>query len=206
MITELADFFTRGCGRCARFDSPACSALRWSDTVEALRCICLQAGLDEALRWGQPCYRHAGRNIAVMGAVNDGVRLGLFEAGLLADPAGLLTRGGPNTAVPDTLRIASADEVSRLAPALRDLLAQAMRHAEAGRRAPKPAPDLTLPEELVTALDADPALAEAFHSLTPGRQRSHVIALSSVKSSAARLARIERLRPRILAGKGASEG
>ena len=80
-----------------------------------------------------------------------------------------------------------------------------MRHAEAGVKAPKPAHALDLPDELIEALDADPALAEAFHALTPGRQRSHVLALASAKAPATRRVRIERLRPRILAGKGATE-
>jgi uncharacterized protein YdeI (YjbR/CyaY-like superfamily) len=60
-----------------------------------------------------------------------------------------------------------------------------------------------LPDELVAALDADPALAEAFHRLTPGRQRSHVIELAAAKQSETRLRRLERLRPLILAGKSA---
>ena len=47
--------------------------------------------------------------------------------------------------------------------------------------------------------------AEAFAALTPGRQRSYVIALSSAKTSATRTARVERFRARITAGKGATE-
>jgi uncharacterized protein YdeI (YjbR/CyaY-like superfamily) len=58
---------------------------------------------------------------------------------------------------------------------------------------------------LTDAMDADPELAEAFHRLTPGRQRSYVIALGSAKSAATRVSRIARLRPNILAGKGATE-
>ena len=64
---------------------------------------------------------------------------------------------------------------------------------------------LELPDELVDAMDADPELTEAFHALTPGRQRSYVIHLSSAKTSATRVARIEKARPQILAGKGANE-
>lgn len=62
-----------------------------------------------------------------------------------------------------------------------------------------------LPEELVDAPDADLELAAAFGRLTPGRQRSYVIVLSSAKTSATREARIGRFRNRILEGKGATE-
>ncbi len=205
MITDLADYFTKGCGRCERFDTPECSALRWATGLAALRRICLEAGLDETLRWGHPCYRHAGRNIALIGALRGDFRLSLFEAALLGDPETLLEPAGPNSPQPSLIRFASAADVARHEPALRALLAESMAHAEAGRRAPKAARDLDLPDELTDALDADPDLAEAFHALTPGRQRSYVIALASAKTAATRSARILRLRDKILAGKGATE-
>jgi uncharacterized protein YdeI (YjbR/CyaY-like superfamily) len=64
---------------------------------------------------------------------------------------------------------------------------------------------LVLPDELVSALDADPHLAEAFHALTPGRQKSHALAIGSAKASTTRAARVVKLAPLILAGKGALE-
>ena len=61
--------------------------------------------------------------------------------------------------------------------------------------------DLELPAELVAALAADPELADAWDALTPGRRRSHVLHISGAKQSATRVARIERNREKILAGK-----
>jgi uncharacterized protein YdeI (YjbR/CyaY-like superfamily) len=55
------------------------------------------------------------------------------------------------------------------------------------------------------ALDADPELAEAFHALTPGRQRGYVIYLSRAKQPETRHRQIEKARGRILAGKGVNE-
>ena len=68
MIEGIEDFFTKGCGRCAWFDTTDCSTQHWSEGLAKLRNICLSADLEEAVRWGQPCYRHAGRNIAILGA------------------------------------------------------------------------------------------------------------------------------------------
>jgi uncharacterized protein YdeI (YjbR/CyaY-like superfamily) len=148
---------------------------------------------------------HAGRNVAILGAFRDDVRITFFEAGLLDDPAGLLERQGPNSAVADAVRFRDNDAPAAMAPALRDFLAQARAIASGGRRAPRVAVALDLPEEMVETLDADPALAEAFAALTPGRQRSYAIALASAKTAATRVARIARFRDRILAGKGATE-
>jgi uncharacterized protein YdeI (YjbR/CyaY-like superfamily) len=91
------------------------------------------------------------------------------------------------------------------AATIRAYLAEAMGYAEAGIKAPKAAGVPDLPEDLVEALDADAALAEAFHALTPGRQRSYVVNLSTAKTAETRHRRIAGFRARILAGKGAME-
>jgi uncharacterized protein YdeI (YjbR/CyaY-like superfamily) len=205
MITDIEDYFTSGCGRCDRFATPDCSARFWAPGLTALRAIARDMGLSEHVKWGHPCYMHAGRNIAVMGAFRGDFRLSFFDAALLDDPEGLLSRQGPNTRHADCLRFTDAGQVPEQEAVIRGFLAQAMRFAAAGIRPPKVQADPDLPGELVEALDADPDLAEAFHRLTPGRQRSYVIALASAKAAATRQARLERFRDRILAGKGAQE-
>jgi len=204
MITQVEDYFARGCGRCPRFATSDCSAARWSEGLAALRRLCRAAGLVEGLRWGHPCYRHAGRNVALIGAQRGDFRLSLFDAALLDDPGGLMQPAGPNSRHRDTIRFTEAAQVEARAPAIRALLAQGMANAAAGRKAPRVPARFDLPAELVAALDADPELAGAFAALTPGRQRSHVIALSGTANPATRIARIARLRDRILAGKGAT--
>lgn len=205
MITDVADFFEKGCGRCPRFDTPDCSTRHWAQGLRDLRAICLEAGLTETAKWGHPCYMHADRNVVLIGAFRGDFRLTFMEAGLLSDPQGLLTRQGENTTHPNMLRFTEASEVSRLKPGILAYLTEAMNHAKAGLRAPKPANGPDLPEELIAALDADPELAEAFHKLTPGRQKSYAINLNGVKKPETRLARIARFRDHILAGKGALE-
>jgi uncharacterized protein YdeI (YjbR/CyaY-like superfamily) len=205
MITEIEDYFTRGCGRCSRFDTPDCATRTWSEGLAALRRICLAAGLVEVVKWGHPCYMHAGRNIALIGALRGDYRLSFMNAALLEDPERMLEKSGPNTAHADTIRFRGTAPDAALEQTLLRYLAEAKSHAEAGRRAPREPREIVLPEELVEALDADPELAEAFHRLTPGRQRSHVIHLSSARTAETRRNRIARLRDRILAGKGAME-
>lgn len=205
MITDIENFFAKGCGRCERFATPACSANQWHDGLVALRALCRSAGLVETVKWGHPCYMHAGRNIALIGALQGDFRLNFFNAALMKDPEGLLERQGPNTQHPDSIRFTTTEQVDERAAAIRAYLLEAMAYAEAGIRPPKEARALELPDELVDAMDADPELAEAFHRLTPGRQRSYAILLSSAKTAATRVSRIEKARPHILAGKGANE-
>ncbi len=205
MIVNIEDFFAKGCGRCERFDTPDCSALRWQSALSALRRICCETGLEETVKWGHPCYMHAGRNIAVIGALRGDCRLSLFHAALLKDPQRILEKQGPNTRHPDMIRFTDAAQVTAQAAVVRSYLEEAMRYAEAGLQPPKEESDLELPEELLEAMSGDSELHEAFHNLTPGRKRSYVINLSAAKTAATRISRIAKLRPNILAGKGAQE-
>ncbi len=205
MITDIEDFFEHGCGRCDRFDTPQCSAMIWASGLLALRKICLEAGLSEHVKWGHPCYMHAGRNIVLIGALQGDFRLNFFNAALMKDPDGLLKRQGPNTQNPDMMQFTDSAAIAKLEPSIRAYLQEAMDYAEAGIKAPKVVHELELPEELVEAMDADPELAEAFHALTPGRQRSYVISLTGAKKSETRVARITKYRSKIIAGKGANE-
>lgn len=205
MITDIEDFFTQGCGRCDRFATDACSARKWLPGLERLRETCRSAGLVETVKWGHPCYMHAGRNIVLIGALQGDFRLNFFHAALMKDPDGLLERQGPNTQHPDSIRFTASGQVDERAASIRAYLQEAMAYADAGILPTKVPQALELPDELVDAMDADPELAEAFHALTPGRQRSYVIHLSSAKTAATRVSRIEKARPQILAGKGANE-
>ena len=205
MISDIEDFFSHGCGRCARFDTADCSARLWSEGLADLRRLCLAAGLAETVKWGHPCYMHAGRNVAIIGALRGDFRLIFFEAALLSDPDGVLERQGPNTRHPDMIRFRGAAEVAARAPQIATCLVEAMAHAAAGRRAPRSPQDDDLPPELAEALAADPELSEAFDRLTPGRRRSYLINLNGAKRPETRVSRITGFRPRILAGKGALE-
>ena len=205
MITEIGDFFTKGCGRCDRFATPDCSTRIWLGGLEELRRLCLAAGLTEMVKWGHPTYMHAGRNVAIMGAFRGDFRLTFFNAALMTDPEGVLTGQGPHSQHPDCIRFTGNAQVASMAPVISAYLAEAMGYADAGVLPVKVVPEIELPDELVEALDMDPELAEAFAALTPGRQRSYVINLAGAKAAVTRVARIAKFRGHILAGKGALE-
>ena len=203
MITVPDAYFAQGCGRCDRFATPDCSTRLWLQGLLTLRRILREAGLTETAKWGHPCYMHAGRNICLFGAFRDDYRLTFINAALMTDPEGILQKQGANTRHPDCIRFTDNDAPTRLEPILRAYLAEAMGYAEQGLLPPKEPREVELPPELIEVLDADPELAEAFAALTPGRQKSWAFHLNDAKTTATRLARIDKARPKILAGKGA---
>lgn len=203
MITEIEDYFSKGCGRCDRFATPDCSTRRWNLGLAQLRQICLGMELIEAVKWGHPCYMHGGRNIVIIGALRDDFRLSFFNAALMKDPHEVLEKQGPNAQHADMIRFTSNDQVAKIRSIIESYLVEAMGYAAAGIKPAKQQLELRLPDELVEALGADPVLADAFYSLTKGRQRSYVINLNSAKKSETRISRIAKFREKILAGKGA---
>lgn len=205
MITDPDIYFTKGCGRCARFDTPDCAATIWAPGLAALRRLCLSEGLKETAKWGHPCYMHAGRNIALINAFRDQFNISMMNAGLLKDTGGLLDRAGPNAATPSIARFTTLAGLEAATPTLRRMIGELKAHAKAGTKPPKVDREVPIPEELTCALDADPELAEAFAALTPGRQKSYAFNLNQAKQPATRVARIARFRGKILAGKGALE-
>jgi len=206
MITNIEDYYIKGCGRCDRFETPECSSLKWSLGQVEIRRICLDMGLKEEVKWGHPCYTHNGRNIAIMGALINEFRLNFFNAALMKDPEGVLEKQGEFTRHADSLKFTDRQQVLDLEPVVRAYLKEAIGYADAGIKPPKDQPlEMEMPEELIESLEADPELFEAFYKLTPGRQRSYLFNLNAAKKPETRYARIEKFRDQIIDGKGAME-
>ena len=178
----------------------ACSE-QWPKEVAALREVLLGCGLGEAIKWGKPCYMHDGTNIVLVQEFKDFVALMFFKGALLDDPDGVLEDQGPNTRSARRMCFTSVDEVTRSAGTIEAYVAQAIEAEQSGAEVGPP-PELELVDELQDRLDEDPALAEAFHALTPGRQRGYNLHIAGAKQSKTRIARIEKHAPRILQGKG----
>jgi uncharacterized protein YdeI (YjbR/CyaY-like superfamily) len=177
----------------------------WRGEIEKLRSILLDAGLDETLKWGKPCYSVDGKNVAIVQPFKEHCSLMFFKGALLKDTHGLLRTQGENTQA--ALRLEFRSEADIKKAVLRSYVKQAIAVEKAGLKVDFPAKrELELPEELTFAMKKNKKLAKAFSSLTPGRQRGYVLYFTSAKQSATRAARIEKSVPKILAGLGMNEG
>lgn len=205
MITDIEDYFTKGCGRCDRFATADCSTRRWIEGLNELRAICKEVGLEEHVKWGHPCYVHQGRNVALLGAFRDNFRFNFMNASLLKDPEGVLEKQGEMSQNPSMLRFTHNGQVAEKRDIIIAYLKELMGYAEAGIKPQREAREFELPEELIEALASDPEFSEAFDALTLGRQRSYAIVIGGAKQSATRAKRVEKYRDKIFAGKGANE-
>ena len=98
----------------------------------------------------------------------------------------------------------SIDELNQQQELVISLIKEAMLLSESGAQVEvEPSQKLGPPvKELNDYFAQDQSFAQAFQTLTPGRQRAYLIHFSQAKQSTTRQKRIERYKARILAGKG----
>lgn len=202
MNPQVDKYLSEGCGRCPLGGTPDCKVHPWAEELQELRSILLSTQLKEEVKWGGPCYTHEGNNVVMLGALKDAVVVGFFKGSLLADESGLLVSPGPRSQAVRQFRFTDIDTIHVQEPFIRTYVQEAIELEKAGRkvnfnRHPEP-----MPAELEEALSADADFNKAFHALTPGRQRGYILHISDAKQSTTRMARIEKHKPNILAGKG----
>ncbi len=176
---------------------------RWSSEFAALRQLCLASGLNEELKWGQACYDLSGGNVVLIHGFKDYCALLFMKGALLKDPKGILIQQTKNVQAARQIRFASLADINKQKAAIQAYIKEAIAAEKSGAKvAMKSAAQFDVPEEFLTRMESDPELAEAFHALTPGRQKGYLLHFAGAKQSATRAARVEKQAPRILKGLG----
>jgi len=175
----------------------------WPAEFAALRQLCLGSGLNEELKWGQACYDLDGGKVVLIHGFKQYCALLFMKGALLKDPKGILVQQTENVQAARQIRFASLSDINKQQAAIKAYIKEAIALEKSGAKVKmKSVAQFTAPEELQKRLDGDVALAEAFHSLTPGRQKAYLLHFAGAKQSATRAARVEKHAPRILRGLG----
>jgi uncharacterized protein YdeI (YjbR/CyaY-like superfamily) len=179
---------------------------KWKVEMEILQSYLLDCGLNEALKWGVPCYMHNKSNVVLIGSFKEFVSLSFFKGVLLADSENLLHKPGENSQAVRMFKFTSASEIIQQEKTIKAYIYEAIEVEKTGVKVPlSKATDLTLPEELLAKFEKNSAFKEAFFTLTPGRQRGYNLFFSDSKQSNTRIARIEKYEERILKGIGIND-
>jgi uncharacterized protein YdeI (YjbR/CyaY-like superfamily) len=178
-------------------------AKRWNAEYAALRQLCLESGLHEELKWGQACYDLDGGNVVLIHGFKDYCALLFMKGALLKDPKGILIQQTKNVQAARQIRFASLADIARHTAAVKSYIREAIAVEKSGAKVVmKSAAQFDTPAEFQERLDDEPKLAEAFHALTPGRQKGYLLYFGAAKQSATRAARVKKHVPRILKGLG----
>jgi uncharacterized protein YdeI (YjbR/CyaY-like superfamily) len=179
---------------------------QWREAFEKLRAIVLGCGLDEDLKWGQPCYALDGKNVVLIHGFKDYCALLFMKGALMKDPNRILVQQTQNVQSARQIRFSDAGEVVQLEPVVKAYVEEAIALTRAGAKVEKKTTaDFPVPDEFRDKLDAEPELKAAFEALTPGRQRGYLLHFAAAKQAKTREARIRKFAPQILAGKGVDD-
>lgn len=178
-------------------------AEKWQKETGQLRTIILDTGLEEALKWGCPCYTWNGTNIVLIHTFKEYCAVLFFKGALLNDPDDILIQQTENVQSARQVRFTNLKEVVKLRATLKAYIYEAIEVEKAGLKVKlKKTTDYKVPEEFQTKLDKMPSLKTAFQQLTPGRQRAYLFYFSQPKLSKTRQSRVEKYTKQILKGKG----
>ena len=176
---------------------------QWQEELKELRRIVLLSPLTEDLKWGVPCYTLQNANVVMLHVFKEYCAILFVKGSLLGDPARVLITQTENVQAARQLRFTSVKEVLEKELLLGAYLAEAIDLEKSGAKVEfKATKEFPVPEEFQAELEGDPSLKAAFEGLTPGRQRGYLLYFAGAKQSKTRESRIEKCRPRIMAGQG----
>lgn len=179
---------------------------KWQSELSLVRNILLDCQLVETIKWGQPCYMLNKTNVVILANFKESCAVSFLKGALLSDSENLLVKPGENSQSGRFLRFKSEEEIRALEPIIKSYIFEAIEIEKAGLKIPQRAVDSEpISSELLQRFEENPALKNAFESLTPGRQRAYNMFFSAAKQAATRFSRIDSYTERILNKKGMND-
>ena len=178
----------------------------WQKEIGLFRRILLDCGLNEELKWKQPCYTYKQKNIAIIANFKSYCSIGFFKGALLKDEHKILSKPGDNSQAVRQARFTNIEDILKNESVLKSYIFEAIEVEKAGLQVSfNESKNLDFPEELEILLEDNTEFKNAFEALTPGRQRGYILFFSAAKQSSTRIDRIEKYRSRIMQGKGIND-
>jgi len=178
----------------------------WKEEMLLLRELLLSCGLTETVKWRQACYMFGNQNVVILSSFKNYCALNFFKGSLLKDELGLLTKAGEHTQGGRQMRFSDLSEIQGYEAEIKTYIFEAIEVEKAGLKVENTGlKELKYPLELSERFKLDSELKDAFLRLTPGRQRAYIMHFSEAKQAATRMNRIDKMRERILKGKGMND-
>jgi len=174
----------------------------WGEELIQLRKILSSTGLEEAVKWGAPCYTLDGKNVVGLGAFKSYFGLWFFQGALLSDKNKVLVNAqqGKTKALRQWRFTSSKDINARLIKAYVKEAIELQKQGAAIK--PDRGRPVEIPQQLKRALAGNKKASRGFNALTQGKQREYADYISSAKRDETRSKRLEKIIPMIVAGQG----
>src|SRR5436189_5257254 len=109
-------------------------AKQWQDEYKQLRSIILDCGLNEELKWGQPCYTFEKKNIVLIHGFKEYCALLFFKGALLKDAKGILVQQTKNVQAARQIRFTNVREIDKIEPMLKAYIKEAIDVEKSGMK------------------------------------------------------------------------
>jgi uncharacterized protein YdeI (YjbR/CyaY-like superfamily) len=178
-------------------------ASKWQESEIKLREIAIGCGLEEGLTYGKPTYYCEAGKIFLIHTFKNYAAMLFYKGVLMKDPQKILVQQTEYVQAGRQLRFSSAEQITSMEATIKDYIQEAIRVEESGEKVVmKKTSEFKMVEEFANKLAENPALADSFYALTPGRQRGYLLYFSKAKQAKTREDRIGKSVPYILKGKG----
>ena len=129
-----------------------------------------------------------------------------MHGALLKDANGILIQQTKNVQAARQIRFTENSEIVEQEAVIKAYIKEAIELEKAGVKVQlKEASQFDVPKEFQLMLNKNATLKKAFYLLSPGRQRGYLLYFGAAKQPATKLARIEKYRQHIIAGKGLND-
>jgi len=174
----------------------------WREEYEILRELAIATGLEEDLKWGQPCYTLNGKNIFLLHSFKEYIAVFFMKGVVMKDPKSILIQQTPNVQAGRQIRFKNLEEIVKAKKVIKAYMAEAIAVEEAGIEVPmKKAAPVEIPKDIAAAMNKIPGLPGAFKKLTPSCQKEYMLYFDGAKKEETRISRVEKYAEKILSGK-----
>lgn len=177
---------------------------QWDNEIEQLHAIIRKTSLVETTKWGGPVYTHNNKNVLGIGGFKSYFGIWFYNGVFLKDEKKLLINANEeSTKSLRQMRFNSVDEIDE--KLILAYIKEAIEIEDKGLIIPKEKKETIIPEILQNELDKNINLNTKFNSFSPYKQREFIEHITSAKQEKTQLARLEKVIPMILEGKGLND-
>ncbi|MAP55021.1 YdeI/OmpD-associated family protein [Altibacter sp.] len=175
---------------------------KWTKQLEKLRDIFQQTELNEEVKWGSPTYTLNGKLVAGMAAFKNHYAIWFHQGVFLKDTHQKLVNAQEGvTKALRQWRFEAGDTIER--HIVLQYLQEAIKNRIEGKEVKvERKKGVVIPPMLKETLNKNKELKEAFHALTPGKQREYAAYIGDAKQQKTKESRLEKIEPMILKGVG----
>lgn len=177
---------------------------QWENEIEQLHAIIRKTSLVETTKWGGSVYTHKNKNVVGIGGFKSYFGIWFYNGVFLKDEKKLLINANEeNTKSLRQMRFTSVNEIDE--KLILYYINEAIEIEEKGLVIPKEKKETIIPELLQNEMDKNQELLSKFNAFSPYKQREFIEHLTSAKQEKTQLARLEKIIPQIIEGKGLND-